>query len=162
MSGTDRVYRVLVVDDNDGDLGLFQEALGTVRVPIVLVTRKDAQQALDLLATDRGFDLILSDLNMPNISGAEFVNRLEKKPELTHIPIVLMSSSLKARLPARIASAVTVPYFTKATTWPEFVHLAQEIEAMLVAGRSENSGRLLAERMTPATGFPKFTTPPPV
>lgn len=162
MSGTDRVYRVLVVDDNDGDLGLFEEALGRVRIRIVLVTRKDAQQALDLLATDREFDLILSDLNMPNISGAEFVNRLGMKPELTQIPIVLMSSSLKSKLPARIANAMTVPYFTKAATWPEFVHLAHEIESMLVAGRSENSGRLLAERMTPAAGFPRFTTPPPV
>lgn len=161
MPSSQRTYRLLVVDDNDGDLGLFREALGKVQVAIALVTRSNAQLALDLLANDQAFDLILSDLNMPNISGVELVNRLASTPALKHIPIVLMSSSLQSRLPPRIANAITVPYFTKAATWDEFIHLAHAIEAMLIAGRSDDSGRLLAERMTPATGFRKFTTPPP-
>lgn len=161
MPGVAKSYRVLVVDDNDGDLALFREAISQIRLPILVETRANAQSALDLLANDHAFDLILSDLNMPTISGVELVNRLAAIPGLKQIPIVLMSSSLQSRLPPRIATTITVPYFTKATTWDEFVHLAQAIEAMLLAGRSDQSGRLLAERMTPAHGFRKFTDQPP-
>lgn len=161
MARTQQTYRLLVVDDNEGDLGLFREAISKVQVPIVVVTRGDAQSALDLLADDHAFDLILSDLNMPIISGVELVNRLAATPALKDIPIVLMSSSLQSRLPPRIATAITVPYFTKAAMWEEFVHLARAIETMLIAGRSDHSGRLLAERMTPGAGFRKFAGRPP-
>ena len=161
MSAAQHLHRLLVVDDNQGDLVLFQEALNKVKVPIELVTKTSAHEALELLTTDHAFDLILSDLNMPNMSGVEFINRLATIPELKDIPVVLMSSSLPSKLPPRIASAITVPYFTKAATWPEFIRLVHEIEAMLLAGRSADSGRLLAERMTPSNGFKKFSGPPP-
>jgi CheY-like chemotaxis protein len=162
MTTVSHPSRLLVIDDNRADLALFEEAVGASGLTISLRTCANATQALEVLQTDRQFDLILSDLNMPVVSGVDFVHRLRKDPMLAAIPVALTSSSLRERLPARMATVLTdlgVPYFTKASTWTEFMRLVREIDEVLQDGRSGASARLLAERMTPATGFRKFCAP---
>ncbi|MBA3697346.1 MAG: response regulator [Planctomycetes bacterium] len=148
-------YRVLVVDDNEDDLHLLQEAVTELALPIVMETCASATHAVDLLGIDREFNMILSDLNMPRITGLELFKSLRSKPEFKAISMVLMSSSRRTNLPHSIVNELQFPYFTKATTWPEFLILAQEMYSTLRDGRSHESGRLLAERMTPPKGFPK-------
>jgi CheY-like chemotaxis protein len=151
-------YRVLAIDDNHGDLLLLEEAIAAVGAPVTLVRCGSAAEALDILSITQKFDLILSDLNMPGISGLELFQRLHGTPEFKALPLVLMSSSRKEKLPRGIADAMMqVPYFTKADTWDGFLRLAREISAMLVDGRSSASARRLAERMTPPSGYSKFS-----
>jgi|ERR1043165_5580143 CheY-like chemotaxis protein len=159
-------YRVLVVDDNPGDLALLQEAITSLQAPIVLTTCRDGREALRLLAERQDFDLILSDLNMPGVNGVALFQHLQECEHLQRIPMVMMSSSDRAKLPKRLDGAIAVPYFTKAATWADFLRLAREILAVVSdkAPHSSASGRQLAERMTPGQGFVKFegsrSTPP--
>ena len=157
-------FHVLVVDDNPGDLGLLQEAIASIRAPITLTTCADGRDALRVLAERQDFDLILSDLNMPSMSGVDLFQHLQNSHRLQHIPMVMMSSSDRSKLPKRLDGAIAVPYFTKAATWEDFLRLAREILAAvsLKAPISSTSGRQLAERMTPAQGFAKFKADGPL
>lgn len=151
-------YRVLVVDDNPGDLLLLQEAVRSIHAPISLTTCPDGREALRILGQRSDFDLILSDLNMPGVNGVDLVHQLQQVEELRQIPIVMMSSSERAKLPKQLDGAITVPYFTKATTWDEFLGLARELVEAVTSKSSaaSTSARILAERMTPSRGFAKF------
>lgn len=151
------MYHVLLVDDNRGDLALLQEAVTCIRAPITLITCETGAEALKQLAERNDIDLILTDLNMPGMTGVQLFQRLRDDARIQHIPMVMMSSSERAKLPKRIDEAITVPYFTKAASWPDFIRLAQELFAAVSSKQSTTSGRLLAERMTPVEGFTKFT-----
>lgn len=50
----------------------------------------DGEQALALLAPD--VDVIVSDMMMPRLGGAEWVAAARKRPEMTEVPVILMSA----------------------------------------------------------------------
>ncbi|OGX24756.1 MAG: hypothetical protein A2Y03_09230 [Omnitrophica WOR_2 bacterium GWF2_38_59] len=79
--------RILVVDGDDTYSDLMEDILE--RENAVVVTASDGQQALVILKADRKFDLVLADLDMPNMSGdqlARMVNELA-----FGIPVVLQT-----------------------------------------------------------------------
>lgn len=57
-----------------------------------VATAGNGVEALERLAGDRP-DLLLSDLMMPVMDGAELVRRVRERPELAGLPIVLMSAA---------------------------------------------------------------------
>jgi putative two-component system response regulator len=52
---------------------------------------KSATLALEMLKSIKA-DLILLDIEMPEISGLEFVGLLKKSPELKNIPVIFVTS----------------------------------------------------------------------
>lgn len=78
--------RVLVVDDEQLVRDLTVQVLE--RAGYEAVGSGDAQHALDLLDEGR-FDLVVSDVVMPGVSGVELLNELrDRQPDL---PVVLMT-----------------------------------------------------------------------
>ncbi len=78
--------RILVVDDEELVRSLTVQVLE--RAGYDVVGAGDAQLALDLLDEER-FDLVVSDVVMPGLSGVELLNELrDLRPEL---PVVLMT-----------------------------------------------------------------------
>ena len=53
---------------------------------------EDGLAALEAVRSER-FDLILSDCNMPNMSGLELLNALRNDAELSDIPFIVMTST---------------------------------------------------------------------
>jgi len=51
----------------------------------------DGQAALDLLKTAQ-VDLIISDINMPNVNGIELVRRLRSQTKFLQTPIILLTT----------------------------------------------------------------------
>jgi two-component system response regulator len=66
-----RTIKILLVEDNAGDIRLTQEALNAGKVPHTMHVVKDGEQAMDFLFKNPPYtdvftpDLILLDLNMP-------------------------------------------------------------------------------------------------
>lgn len=84
--------RILVVDDNETNRDILRSQLGLWDADLTLVS--DGTEALDVLRKDPNYDIILSDYNMPEISGDQLAERVVGL-ELEHrIPMILMSSSL--------------------------------------------------------------------
>jgi CheY-like chemotaxis protein len=94
-----RELRILLVDDNLGDLLLTQEALKGARTPSVVSTVNDGVEAMQFLKREGRFenaprpDLVFLDLNMPRMGGAEVLSAMKADAELKHIPVVVLTSS---------------------------------------------------------------------
>ena len=88
---------ILVVDDNETNRIILVEMLG--RWGMQIVTAKDAREALEILARagNRGsrVDAVISDLQMPNMDGFEFVENIRKSAQFGQIPVLLLSSSVQ-------------------------------------------------------------------
>ncbi len=85
----DRPNRILVVDDDAATRRLLVAAFAN-ESSIQVVTARGAVEALELLQSDSAFQLIVSDLNMPILSGIEFIRRFRIQNHT--IPILVLSS----------------------------------------------------------------------
>lgn len=89
--------RILVVDDNDDDLFFAQIVLKAACVAAGVDLKETGQLALDYLASPQGqeVDIILLDINMPEMSGFEFLDLYQPLYDqgLVQAPVVMHSSS---------------------------------------------------------------------
>ena len=89
--------RILVVDDNDDDLFFAQIILNASGVAAHVTLMETGQMALDFLSSSEGqdVDVILLDINMPEMSGFEFLDLYQPLVDqgLVRAPVVMHSSS---------------------------------------------------------------------
>lgn len=122
--------RILVVDDNAANLDLMLYLLRAFGHEA-----EGAAGALEGLekGRDGGFDLIATDILMPEIDGYEFVRRLRSEPRFATTPIVAVTALAMAGDRERIDAAGFNGYISKPIDPQRF---AGELEAHL----ARNSG----------------------
>ncbi|MBV8831715.1 MAG: response regulator [Acidobacteriaceae bacterium] len=94
----DNRARIVIVEDNSPDVLLVSESLSAQSIDHELIHFRDASEAMDKLA-DLGTtadtpDVIIVDLNMPRMSGLEFLGKLKEQRTLSGVPIAVLTSSL--------------------------------------------------------------------
>lgn len=85
---------ILIIDDEVDALTLLSRAIGTM---FDLVTKHDGNEALKWLQAGNVPDLILTDVMMPNMDGAEFVKILRSSKSHRHTPIIVISANNDVR-----------------------------------------------------------------
>lgn len=81
---------ILVVDDQQTMRGLARQCLKKLGVTdVALAASGDA--AFDLMQTKK-FDAVISDLNMPGISGIDLAQKIKSHPALSSTPVFLATS----------------------------------------------------------------------
>ncbi len=91
--------RILLVEDNAGDVRLTREALTEAKVTNTLAVARDGVDALAMLRREGAYageprpDLILLDLNLPRMNGREVLAVLKADPDLQRIPVVMLTTS---------------------------------------------------------------------
>ncbi len=86
-----QIESVLVVDDDEDTLRLFERFLrDDPSRPYRLLTARNGREALDLMAHTRP-DLVLLDLAMPVMDGYALLRKMEDDPQLTAVPVVIVS-----------------------------------------------------------------------
>lgn len=89
-----RQMRVLIVEDNPGDLDLVMEVLATSALSHAISVAVDGVDAFDQLHSGELLpDLMILDLNLPKKDGRELLRDIKGDPRLQHIPVVVFSSS---------------------------------------------------------------------
>ena len=99
-----RKMRLLIIEDNPGDVRLFQQPLlerraGTLELHHV----EDPEQAWQFLRRQGAYegvplpDLIVLDLNLPRKDGHSFLAELKQDPALSFIPVIVWSVSENPR-----------------------------------------------------------------
>ena len=100
-----RPFEILLIEDNPADIALTREVLTESRVWHRLSVCMTGREALDGLRGDslRGDggatarlphpDIILLDLNLPQMDGREFLAQLRADPMLQTIPVVVLTTS---------------------------------------------------------------------
>ena len=80
---------ILIVEDNELNMKLFRDLLEAQGYN-VLQTR-DGMQALDLARAERP-DLIVMDIQLPQVSGLEVTKWIKADDDLKHIPVVAVTA----------------------------------------------------------------------
>jgi two-component system chemotaxis sensor kinase CheA len=82
--------RILVVDDSITTRELERSILEAQGYQVDLAN--DGNEALDLLKNDGRYNLIITDVEMPNMSGFELTRRIKSDPIFQKVPVIIVSS----------------------------------------------------------------------
>jgi PAS domain S-box-containing protein len=105
--------RILIVEDNELDALLLQEALKkAATTKLELTIAGTVGEALRLM-NERGFDLILSDLNLPDGQGLDTFTRIQAQAKTT--PIILLTGYESESLGLEAVRAGAQEYLVKGT-----------------------------------------------
>jgi signal transduction histidine kinase/CheY-like chemotaxis protein/ligand-binding sensor domain-containing protein len=80
--------RILVVDDNATNRKILKSQLEQWKLHPVMAA--SGNQALELLTSGIAFDLVLTDMHMPEMSGLELTGHIRSR--FPHLPVILLSS----------------------------------------------------------------------
>jgi len=81
--------KILFVDDSPSMRKVMFDAMTTQGFTVT--TAKDGIDGVNKLNSAR-FDLIISDLNMPNMNGIEFIKKVKVHPENKYSPIIMLTT----------------------------------------------------------------------
>jgi two-component system chemotaxis response regulator CheY len=81
--------RILAVDDSPSMREMVRIALDSAGFEVAQAV--DGQQALEL-ARQSSFDLVLSDVNMPEMNGIELIRALRAEHSYRHTPILMLTT----------------------------------------------------------------------
>ncbi|NER19568.1 MAG: response regulator [Symploca sp. SIO1C2] len=90
---------IFLVEDNQADIRLIQEALKNSSIPHQVVTVRNGMDAMAYLRQEGEYvdalrpDLILLDLNLPRKDGREVLAEIKADPKLKRIPVVVLTTS---------------------------------------------------------------------
>ncbi len=117
--------RVLVVEDNRDTASLLQDLLETERYEVH--TAATGEAAFEMLARAPDFDLMVLDLMLPGMSGYEVIERLRAEPELSRVPILVLSALSSASSRIRGLREGADDYMTKPFLPEELVARARTL-----------------------------------
>ena len=131
LSGQAR--RILIVEDNRGDVLLVELALREAGLRFELIHMADGEKAIDYLrklATGGAgppLDLVFLDLNLPKRDGWEVLEELRSVPMEQPVPVIILSSSSAPHDIARAERLGVAKYIRKPSTLDEFLAIGQKI-----------------------------------
>jgi len=82
--------RVLIVDDDNKSRRIFDMQLTSMGFETVLAN--NGEEAMEMLAEDSYFDLIITDVMMPYLTGFDFAKKLKEYKETKDIPVIATSA----------------------------------------------------------------------
>jgi CheY-like chemotaxis protein len=126
---------ILLVEDNPGDVRLTVEALREAKVRNNLNVASDGVEAMEFLrrvgdhANAPLPDLVLLDLNLPRKDGREVLQEIKTDPELTLIPVVVLTTSQAEQDVLRSYQLHANAYVTKPVDLDQFLQVVRSIES---------------------------------
>lgn len=86
------VKRILIVDDSKTARNMIRRSLEICGLDDAEISEaQNGREALEILHTVE-YDLVFTDLNMPEMDGEQLLKRMKSSPKLNEIPIVVISS----------------------------------------------------------------------
>ncbi|WP_371569958.1 response regulator [Streptomyces canus] len=129
---------VLLVEDDPGDELMTREAFEDNKIGNTLHVVRDGEEALDFLYrrgdhTDAPQpDLILLDLNLPKYDGRQVLEEIKSDPELSHIPVVVLTTSSAEEDILRSYKLHANAYVTKPVDLDQFIAAVRQIDDFFV------------------------------
>ena len=133
---------VLVVDDSEDMLALMERALGQ---DYQVITAGDPGSAIEKAFGEPRPDLILLDVDMPDISGFEVCRALKDEAATASIPIIFLTGRTEAQAQVEALELGAVDYISKTGTNAAVLKLRVGLHLALVNRHAELE-RLVQER----------------
>jgi CheY-like chemotaxis protein len=129
-----RIYHILLIEDNPGDVRLTQEAFKEGKKNVVLETVSDGAAALKFLRKEAPYgdkatpDLILLDLNLPKWNGGEVLQTVKADPVLRTIPVLVLTTSNSSADVQQSYALHANCFLCKPLNFEQFFELIHKIE----------------------------------
>lgn len=129
-----RSVRILLVEDNPGDVRLTREALKEAKVRNEIIVAVDGEEAMRVLrregnhASAKRPDVILLDLNLPRKSGLEVLKEVKSDASLKRIPVVVITSSKAEQDIVRSYDLHANCYVTKPVDLLQFLEVVKVVD----------------------------------
>lgn len=120
--------KILTVDDSELVTQIYRMALSRLsRDGMILVEATNGREALDRLEEHPDIDLIFLDLNMPVMTGSEFLQILKADPVLADIPVVIVSTIDSESETVKALKEGATAYLTKPFNAGELRQLMEQL-----------------------------------
>ncbi len=86
----ERAVRILLVEDSPFFRNMMKNYLETAGYQVEDAV--NGKEALNKLSTDPHFDIIITDIEMPEMDGFEFIKVLKSDPNLSKIPVIVVTA----------------------------------------------------------------------
>ncbi len=101
------VRRIIIIEDNNDAARLVRRIL-QAKGNYEIHTAHDGAQGIEMILRLRP-DLVITDLMMPNVDGFTVIDTMKSDPEMSHIPIVVVTAKeLTAKERARLAGQIDI------------------------------------------------------
>ena len=129
-----QLIEVLLVEDDAGDELMTREAFTEHKIANRLHVARDGEEALDFLYR-RGahenaprVNLVLLDLNLPKYDGREVLQQIRADPGLTHMPVVILTTSSSEEDVLRSYKLHANAFVTKPVDVNQFIAAVRQID----------------------------------
>jgi CheY-like chemotaxis protein len=129
---------VLLVEDDPGDTLMIREAFADNKVSNRLTALTDGVEAMRYLRREGSHaeaarpDLILLDLNLPRKDGREVLAEIKGDPDLSTIPVVVLTTSQAEEDVLRSYQLHANAYVTKPVDFERFIEVVRQIDEFFV------------------------------
>ncbi len=110
--------KVMIVEDNELNMKLFRDLIEACGYETVRT--RSGLEAMDL-AREHAPDLILMDIQLPEVSGLEVTQRLKADEQLRHIPVIAVTAFAMKGDEERIRQGGCEAYISKPISVPRFI-----------------------------------------
>jgi chemotaxis family two-component system response regulator Rcp1 len=127
---------ILLVEDSPAEIKITERALQESGGPVELIVVRDGQEALDYLLRQgdhadnpawRNPTLVLLDLNLPRLTGLQFLERVRATPELKAVPVLVLTTSRRREDVWQLYAAGANTYIEKPQDFSRFVEVLRTI-----------------------------------
>ncbi|CAD5919090.1 MULTISPECIES: response regulator [Streptomyces] len=138
MNSPVQPIEVLLVEDDPGDELMTREAFEDNKIRNTLHVVRDGQEALDFLYRRGEYpdaprpDLVLLDLNLPKYDGRQVLEQIKGDPELSLIPVVVLTTSSAEEDILRSYKLHANAYVTKPVDLDQFIAAVRQIDEFFV------------------------------
>jgi CheY-like chemotaxis protein len=130
-----KIFTIVIADDDLDDQDFIRMAITEANLGFEINSVYNGLQLMDLLlkresylhSTDKLPDLVFLDLNMPLLDGFGVLTELQKRAELSHIPVFVLSTSRSPQDKKRALDLGARGFYTKAASYQELKKIISEV-----------------------------------
>jgi DNA-binding response OmpR family regulator len=135
MKAAGREVTIVMVEDDEGHARLIEKNVRRAGVNNEIVPFTNGNEALDyILGTDRTGDniqnrymLILLDLNLPDMSGLDILEKVKSNAHAKRLPVVILTTTDDEREIQRCYDMGANVYITKPVDYDSFAHAIRQL-----------------------------------
>ncbi|MBD2101186.1 response regulator [Leptolyngbya sp. FACHB-261] len=134
---------VLVVEDRSDFSGLIQYAFQEIDLEVSLQIVHDGKEAVYYLRGQQPYEsrqeyplpaMILTNKDMPGMTGLQLVAWVKKQPTLSHIPVVMMTAASEPEERRKAKDLGISFYFVKPADFDDLVNTVRMLTSELIPG----------------------------
>lgn len=116
---------ILIVDDSKTTQMLVMNALARIR-DVRMLTAGNGQEALDVVAKN-DIDLLVTDINMPEMDGIALIREVRKLREAARLPILIITAKAETQARDEGLALGANAYILKPISWHELTSSAERL-----------------------------------